>query len=126
MNNTTTIIHDRWGEVEGVRGPRVCIRGQECDGWIRNDVIYLASRGWREKLVELWDENVHAFLPGDIYEYPNFPWAEGDRLKCVERYDMPDRWLQKIKPYIINEPALELWLKDHQKPCLIIEQKVEL
>ena len=119
------IIHDTWGEVAGVEW------NEGAEAWDQTIsgayVLRYPNDGWREKPVERWEENVRAFLPGDIYEYPNFPWSEGDRLKCVERYDLSEVWLETPLENLscLSYANIRSCFAPYSKPCLIIERKVE-
>ena len=104
------ITHDEYGEVEGVpRNSFYC--GDVGSFWVKDGAQYHIHAGWREKIEEVWVEEAINLAIGcttSLYE----TWEKDIRLRCVERYDLPDRWL-----------ALNLGYEQYKKPCLIVERK---
>ena len=120
-----TIIHDIYGEVEGARR---CYAGEK-GTWEKNGAIYLDSNGWREKVEERWEEvsttdvgrsGLMIYHDGKrLWETEIRPDA-GYRLRCVERYDLPDD-LSEV--WMVKD--VNTWAKQFKRSCLIIERKVE-
>ena len=119
-----TIIHDKWGEVEGVQ----VIFQRSYTTWGKNGAEYLETQGWREK-VERWKEvsttdvgrsGLMIYHDGKrLWETEIRPDA-GYRLRCVERYDLPDD-LSEV--WMVKD--VNTWAKQFKRSCLIIERKVE-
>ena len=103
------ITHYKYGEVEGVH---YVDRGSGIPPfWVKDGAQYHIHTGWREKIEEVWVEEAINLAIGcttSLYE----TWEKDIRLRCVERYDLPDRWL-----------ALNLGYEQYKKPCLIVERK---
>ena len=119
-----TIIHDKWGEVEGVE-----VIFQDST-WVKNGAWYLCTRGWREKVEEQWEEDSGylseyktraclAFLAGGI----RLPLPANKRWAVVERYALPPGWWGDWFSSGAIAPAA--WVETFKRPCLIIERKVE-
>ena len=128
-----TIIHDTWGEVEGVAAKTKDVEHPyHTISWERivngRTEVFFFSSGWREKVVERWEEDSGylstsraylTFLAGGI----RLPLTANRRWAVVERYDLPANW----RHLSINEGAENLtnWVEQFKRPCLIIERKVE-
>ena len=112
------ITHDEYGEVEGVpRNSFYC--GDVGSFWVKDGAQYHIHAGWREKIEEVWVEEAINLAIGcttSLYE----TWQKDFRLRCVERYDLPDRWLELLsRENVYSNHAL----KQYKKTCLIAERK---
>lgn len=109
------IIHDTWEEVEGVE--QTLMKGS----WTKSGAHYFSEGGWREKVAERWEE-VPITIPINT-GLTSFHVAPGERLVCVERYDLPEDWHIQW----CHEPttaSFDRWINQFKKPYLIIERKV--
>ena len=77
--NLMTIIHDKWGEVDGASNYSVADRpssmGKHFMGekgtWEKNGAIYLDSNGWREKVEERWKDAKRRVRTNAQHLHPN-------------------------------------------------------
>ena len=107
------ITHFKYGEVEGVE----CQIPQS--RWWKLGANYYFGDGWREKMVERWVEEAISLAIGCTTSLYG-AGGKDIRLRCVERYDLPDRWLVPLfggNIYLIHV------LEQYKKPCLIVERK---
>ena len=118
-----TIIHDKWGEVEGVE----VIFQRSYTTWGKTGAEYLETQGWREKVGERWEEDSGYLKEAEARGCLSFLTTQrlpaDKRWTLVERYDLPANWRHRS----INEGAENLtnWVEQFKRPCLIIERKVE-
>ena len=124
------IIHDIYGEVEGVE-----LRERFPCGWFKGGASFCYAEGWREKVVERWKDERWEEDSGYLSEYKTraclaflaggirLPLPANKRWAVVERYALPENWRHRS----INEGAENLtnWVEQFKRPCLIIERKVE-
>jgi hypothetical protein len=108
-----TIIHDTWGEVEGVEKPCAWF-------WWKDGARYNESDGWREKVEERWEE---VDFSKQLWCEQGWILPDNERLRCVERYALPEDWYQQWRHY--PGDGLIPFINQFKKPCLIAERKVE-
>ena len=130
-----TIIHDIYGEVEGASNYSVADRpssmGKHFMGekgtWHKNGAIYLDSNGWREKVVELWEEDSGYLKEAEARGCLSFLTTQrltpDKRWAVVERYELPDDFANQYWDH--SKLSIANYFAQFKKPCLIIERKVE-
>ena len=120
-----TIIHDIYGEAEGVEW------NSESEAWDQtvNGVYMLrfSIDGWREKVEERWEEDSEAMLECEARGGVELsiggarsPLSMNRRWAVVERYDLPAKW--QHQSVIERAENLTNWVEQFKRPCLIIQR----
>ena len=119
-----TIIHEKWGEVEGVE-----LRERFPCGWFKRGASYSYAEGWREKVAERWKEDSEALLECEARGGVELSIGGARRAlslnrrwAVVERYALPPGWWGDWFSSGAISPAA--WVETFKRPCLIIERKV--
>jgi len=111
---TLTITHEVWGEVTNVKPttrPNV---------WKKEGAIYCYDDGWREKVEEQWEESPMDNW-GNISICRSLICGPNERLRVVDRYDLPEDWEQD---WFRDNKSLTDYVQQYKKFCLILERKV--
>ena len=111
------IRHEEYGLVEGVK-----LAGLYSNAWHRRNngrvEYFYESEGWAEVVPEKqWVEVPPDWLAKIICE--KYCYNPDQRLKCVERYDLPDEWYEEWCSLGIS---MQRFLERYKKPCLIVEE----